>query len=176
MSISPRLRKLSLTMHVASSVGWLGAVLGFLALALATLITDDSQTVRGAAIAMEVIGTFVLIPLSLASLLTGLVQSLGTPWGLVRHYWVIFKLIINVFASVVLLMYVPTLTSLGTIAMKPSLSDANLSALQTPSPLLHSGAALLLLLVATILSVYKPKGLTKRGRRKNREGQLIART
>jgi hypothetical protein len=56
---------------------------------------------------------FVLVPLSLASLLTGLVQSLGTPWGLFRHYWVLFKLLINVLATIVLLMYMQTLTYLG---------------------------------------------------------------
>ena len=41
---------------------------------------------RGAYLAMDLIGWFVIVPLSLASLLTGLVQALGTTWGLFRHY------------------------------------------------------------------------------------------
>jgi hypothetical protein len=91
-------------------VGWLGAVAGFLALAVAGLTSQDAQTVRAAYVTMELTGWFVLVPLALASLLTGLVQSLGTTWGLFRHYWVLAKLLINVFATIVLLLYTQTLS------------------------------------------------------------------
>jgi DMSO/TMAO reductase YedYZ heme-binding membrane subunit len=74
-----------LTAHVVSSVGWLGGVAVFLALSVAGVTSEDPQVVRAAYIAMESIGWLVLVPLSLASLLTGLVQSLGTKWGLFRH-------------------------------------------------------------------------------------------
>jgi hypothetical protein len=110
--MAPGLRKVALTAHVTSSVGWLGAVATFLALALAGLISKDAQLVRAAYLMMELTGWFVLVPLSLASLLTGLVQALGTPWGLFRHYWVLFKLLITVLATVVLLLYMQTLTYL----------------------------------------------------------------
>ena len=103
MTMTPRLRKFALTAHVTSSVGWLGAVAGFLALAVAGLTSQDAQMVRAADLAMELTGWFVIVPLSLASLLTGLVMSLGTRWGLFRHYWVLAKLLINVFATIVLL-------------------------------------------------------------------------
>jgi hypothetical protein len=93
MIMAPRLRKFTLTAHVAFSVGWLGAVAGFLALAVAGLTSQDAQTVRAAYLAMELTAWFVIAPLSLASLLTGLVQSLGTTWGLFRHYWVVAKLL-----------------------------------------------------------------------------------
>ncbi len=62
---------------------------------MAGLTSHDAQTVRAAYLMMDWGGWFVLIPFSLASLLTGIVQSLGTTWGLSRHYWVIFKLLIN---------------------------------------------------------------------------------
>src|SRR5882672_9318044 len=113
MTMTPRLRKFALTAHVTSSVGWLGAVAGVLALAVAGLTSQDVQKVRAAYLAMEMIGRFVLVPLALASLLTGLVQSLGTTWGLCRHYWVLFKLLINVGALVILLMYTQTLSYLA---------------------------------------------------------------
>jgi hypothetical protein len=74
----PRLRKFALTAHVTSSVGWLGAVAGFLALAVAGLTSQNAQMARAAYLAMELITWFVIVPLGLASLLTGLVQSLGT--------------------------------------------------------------------------------------------------
>ncbi|HEU4747191.1 MAG TPA: hypothetical protein VFS56_01730, partial [Gemmatimonadaceae bacterium] len=59
---------------------------------------------------------FVIVPLTLASLLTGLVQSLGTEWGVFRHYWVVFKLLINVFSTIVLLMYIRTVGYFATVA------------------------------------------------------------
>ena len=46
---------------------------------------------------------FVIVPLAIASLLTGVVQALATPWGLFRHYWVVIKLFLTVFATLVLL-------------------------------------------------------------------------
>jgi hypothetical protein len=75
----PHLRKVALTAHVVSSVGWLGAVAAFLALAVAGLTSQDAQMVRAAYLAMESIAWFVFVPLCVASLLTGLVQALGTP-------------------------------------------------------------------------------------------------
>jgi hypothetical protein len=169
MTMAPRLRKLALTAHVASSVGWLGAVAGFLALAVAGLTSQDAQTVRAAYLTMELTGWFVLVPLALASLLTGLVQSLGTTWGLFRHYWVLAKLLINVFATIVLLLYTQTLSSLADVAAETPLPRDDLGVLRSPSPVLHAGAALLLLLVATTLAVYKPRGMTPYGQRKQQE-------
>ncbi len=173
MTLTPRLRKLALTAHVASSVGWLGAVASSLALAVAGLTSQDAQLVRGAYLAMELTGRFVLVPLSLASLLTGLVSSLGTPWGLFRHYWVLVKFLINVFATIVLLMYMPTLGTLRDVAAETTLAGRDLGGLRSPSPVIHAGAALLLLLVATTLAVYKPRGITPYGRRKQRERRTV---
>jgi hypothetical protein len=112
--------------------------------------------------------------LSLASLLTGLVQSLGTQWGLFRHYWVLAKLLINVVATIVLLLYMQTLRSLGAVAAEATLSSDDLSGLRDPSPVLHAGAALLLLLAAATLSVYKPRGLTPYGQRKQLEQRRMS--
>ena len=166
MTLTPGTRKLALTAHVASSVGWLGAVVTFLALALAGLTSDDGDTVRAVYLAMESIGWFVLVPLSLASLLTGLVQSLGSAWGLFRHYWVVFKLLINVAATIVLLLYMETLDHFARVAAVTSASPEVPDALRSPSPLIHSTLALLLLLVATVLAVYKPRGVTPWGQRR----------
>jgi uncharacterized membrane protein len=174
VTMTPGLRKFALTAHVTSSVGWLGAVAGFLALAIAGLTSQDAQRVRAAYLAMELTGWFVIVPLSLASLLTGLVQSLGTAWGLFRHYWVLAKLLINVFASIVLLMYMQTLDYFADLAAETTLSGADLGALRSPSPVLHAGLALLLLLVATVLAVYKPRGMTPYGWRKQREQRTVS--
>ena len=167
MTRAPRLRKFALTAHISSSVGWLGAIAGFLALASIGLARQDVQIVRAAYLGMDWIGWFVLLPLSFASLLTGLVQSLGTEWGLFRHYWILAKLLINVLGNVGLLMFMLILGSV--VAAVPTSALDDVDALRSPSPLLHAGVALLVLLAATILSVYKPRGITPYGWRKQHE-------
>jgi hypothetical protein len=170
MIMNPGLRKFALTAHVASSVGWLGAVVVFLALAVVGLTSQDAQTVRGAYLVMEPAAWFVLVPLAFASLLTGIVQSLGTTWGLFRHYWVLAKLLINVVSTIVLLLYMETFSFMASVAADPS---ADLGVVRTASPALHATVALLLLLVATILAVYKPRGMTRYGRRKQRAERAV---
>lgn len=163
--MTSRLRKFSLTTHIVSSVGWLGAVVVFLGLSIAGMTSQDPETVRAAYLAMESIGLFVLVPFSLASLLTGLVHALGTKWGLARHYWVLAKLVINVVASGILLMYTRTLGALADIAS----ANADLTVLRSPSPVLHAAAGAGLLLAAATLSVYKPRGMTRYGWRRQQE-------
>jgi hypothetical protein len=170
MTMTPRLRKLAFTAHVASSVGWLGAVAAFLALAVVGLTSQDAQTVRGAYLVMEPAAWFVLVPLAFASLLTGIVQSLGTTWGLFRHYWVLAKLLINVLATTVLLIYMETFSFMAAVAADPT---ADLRVVRNASPMLHAALALLLLLVAAILAVYKPRGVTPYGRRKQHEERTV---
>ena len=166
MTLTPRLRKLALTAHVTSSVGWIGAVIVFLALALLGLTSDDAQTVRGVYLVMDPAARLTLVPLALASLLTGLVSSLGTPWGLLRHYWVLFKLAINLFATAILLTYMKTFRAMADVAADAS---NDLAAVRNPSPLVHSVLALVVLLVAAVLAVYKPRGMTRYGWRKQHQ-------
>jgi len=167
--MTPRVRKLALTAHLTSSVGWIGGVVGSLALGVAGLVSRDPQKVRAVYLTMELTGWFVLVPFSLASLFTGLLQSLGTKWGLFRHYWVLVKLLMNVLATIILLLYMQTLGYLADIAAESTSVDGDVSGLRNPSPVVHAGGALLLLLVATSLSVYKPRGMTRYGQRKQNE-------
>ena len=162
----PRLRRCALTAHVTTTVGWLGAVVVFLALAVLGLTSQDAQTVRGAYLVMEPAARFVLVPMAFASLLTGIVQSLGTRWGLFRHYWVLFKLLITVVATTFLVIYMQTFSVMAGVAGDPT---ADLGMVRTSSPRFHALLALLLLLVATVLAVYKPRGTTPYGRRRQRE-------
>lgn len=168
MSLPPPWRRLALTVHVTTSVGWLGAVAAVLALSILGATSRDPQTVRATYLVLEPMAWFVLVPLAAASLLSGLLQSLGTVWGLFRHYWVLFKLIINVGAIAVLLAYTQTLATLADAAARPGFSADDLGALRA-SPAIHSALALLLLVGATVLAIYKPRGMTPYGQRKQRE-------
>ncbi len=165
MTLRPALRKLALTAHVSSSVGWLGAVVSSLALAVAGMVADDPPTVRSAYVNLELLGWYVLVPFSVAALLSGLVSAFGTPWGLFRHYWVLAKLVLNVFAAIVLLMYMQSLGHLARVASATS-PDEDIAGLRSGSPVLHATAALVLLVVATVLAVYKPRGVTRYGWRR----------
>lgn len=166
MTMAPRVRKFALAVHVTASVGWLGAVLVFIALAVVGLTSRDAQTVRGVYLVMEPTAWFVLVPLAFASLLTGIVQSLGTPWGLIRHYWVLFKLFITGVATVILLTYMGTFRLMAGVAANPG---AEIGTVRNASPLLHAILALMALLVATALAVYKPRAVTPYGQRKLEE-------
>ena len=161
-------RKAALVAHVTASVGWIGAIAASLGLAIAALVSGDPQTVRSAYVALNVLGRFVLVPFALAALLGGIAQSFITKWGLFRHYWVIFKLGITIFATAVLLLYLRTLGALAAVAASPAVTVDDLAGLKTPSVVLHATAALVLLSVATMLAVYKPKGMTAYGQRKER--------
>jgi hypothetical protein len=163
MIMTPGLRRFTFTTHLTSSVGWVGAVMVFLGLAVVGLTSDDEQTVRGAYLAMAPAAWFVLVPLAHASLLSGIALSLGTAWGLFRHYWVVSKLLITVFATVILLIYMGTFRQMAGVAADPVV---DLRVVRNASPMVHAILALVLLLVATVLGVYKPFGMTAYGRRK----------
>jgi hypothetical protein len=166
MALTPGLRKLAVTAHVMSSVGWFGAVAAFLALAIAGVSFDDVDTVRGSFVAMNLIGEFVIVPLGIAALGTGLLVSLPTQWGLLRYYWVTVKLVLTIGATILLLVH--QFTAVATAARRVVLAPAGTrpAVEQLGNQLIvDSGLALAVLTVTTVLSIYKPWGRTRHGRR-----------
>ncbi|UUN31446.1 hypothetical protein KK483_27280 [Streptomyces sp. FIT100] len=162
--MSPRARKLALTAHVTASVGWFGAIAVFLALAVTGLVARDAVTVRSVYAAMGVTGWYVIVPLCFASLATGIVSAVGTAWGLLRHYWVTVKLAITVLATGALLLHMPPISHIADASAAPGWTGDDLVGLRTQL-VVQSGAALLVLLGATALSVFKPQGRTRYGLR-----------
>ena len=167
--MTPSLRKFALTAHITFSAGWIGGVVAYLTLGVAAVISKDTQTMRAAWIAMELIGWFALVPLALASLLTGIVMSLGTRWGLFRHYWTLISFVLTVFATVVLLLHMPDVSHLTNVAKEAE--RASLESLG--GDLFHSGLGLVVLLVIQALNVYKPVGMTRYGWRKQLEERAV---
>ena len=161
--MTPRWRKLGLTAHIVASVGWLGAVAAFLALSLVGLENRDPMAVRAAYLAMQLIGGFVIVPLGLATLVTGVIQSLGTEWGLVRYYWVLAKLVLTIGAVALLLLH--QFTEVAEAARRVSIAAAGLppGADQLGLRLAATAAlAVVALVAATVLSVFKPWGRIRR--------------
>jgi hypothetical protein len=163
------LRKFALTAHITFSVGWLGAVVAYLAVAIACLVSQDAQMVRSGYSMMELTGWFVIVPLGLAALLTGLVQSLGTDWGLFRYYWIVVKFALTVGAVTILLLHIPAVSRKSGVQAEVGRKSG------VEAEVVHAGGGLLVLLATTTLSVYKPWGRTRYGRRKQLERRGIPR-
>jgi hypothetical protein len=157
------LRRLTYTVHLMSSIGWTGAALVFLSLAVVGVTSRDEATVRGAYLVMAPAAWFVLMPLAHTSFLSGVALSLGTRWGLFRHYWIVLKLAITASSTVVLLIYTRTFDQMAGTAAD---SDAPLELVRNPSPIVHAVLAIVLLSLATVLGIYKPFGMTPHAERR----------
>lgn len=162
---TPLARKTALLLHVIASVGWLGSVAAYLALSIAAGYGHDDALVRSACVAMNLVGWYVVVPLNLLAVVTGLIQALGTPWGLFRYYWVILKLALTTIGTGLLLMHQGLLAGQAALAA----GDATISGdslRQLGAQLVwDSGLGLLLLMVLTGLSVFRPWGMTRRAAR-----------
>lgn len=160
--MTDRIRKLALTTHVVFSVGWIGAVIAYLSLVISILTDNEPMPTGSAWASMEVIGWFAIIPLAIGALISGLVMSIGTPWGLFRHYWVVAKLVLTTVATVILIVHMPTVSLQASGA--PGMGHAGLGGPR--GEFVHAGGGLLILLAVTMLAIYKPKGLTAYGKRR----------
>ena len=171
--MTARLRKLGLMLHVTASVSWLGAVVGFLALTVPALWSSQPFMVRAAYISMDVLARFAILPLCVASLGTGVLQSLISPWGLVQHYWVVFKLLLNVLSTIVLVGHMRPIAELAQAALDGPVASHDLSQVRIQIAV-DACAAAIVLLIATVLAIYKPRGATRYGWRKQQERRAIA--
>jgi hypothetical protein len=162
MTLSPRWRKLMLLLHVTTAVGFPGAVAGFLALAVVGVTTSDAALATAVYLAMNLVTRFVILPLAVASTVIGIIQSLGTPWGVVRYYWVIVKLVLTIIVLVVLLLQLDGIE----LASRAALSgDLGVNSGLRVSMVLHGAGGLAVLFFVTALSIYKPRGMTRYGAR-----------
>jgi hypothetical protein len=172
IKMTPSVRKFALTAHITLSVGLLGAIASFLVLAVAGLTVQSARVVSAAYSAMELIARFSIVPLALSALLSGLIQSLGTSWGMFQHYWVVAKLLLTAFAAAILLVKMSLVEYAASLILEPTIpkSDLRMVGLQL---LVHSAGGLLVLLMPMILSVYKPRGKTPYGLRKEHKDQTL---
>lgn len=81
----------------------------------------------------------------------------------------VIKLVVTALATAFLLLHLQPVTAMAHIASASELSPGELAGMRSQL-LVDAGAALLVLLVATVLSVYKPRGLTRYGRARATDG------
>ena len=170
MTMSPSPRRAALALHVITSVGWIGAAAGYLALGVSAATSEEPLTIRAAWIGMEVIAWYAVIPLGGLALLSGLVMSLGTSWGLVRHYWVLFAFVLTVLALIVLILHMPAVVAGAALARTGD--DSAVMALG--GDVLHPALGLVVLVVVAVLNVFKPRGATGFGRQRHRQSTTSA--
>lgn len=150
-------RRALLVVHVSVSVAWLGLSLGLLALGITAYTTQDPTLTEASYRAMKVFADWLLAPVALATLGSGLVLSLGTPWGLARHRWVWLKF------------WITLATATATIfALRPEISHAATAGVPDISLVAAPTVSTAAYLFMTAISVLKPWGLTARGRRSRR--------
>lgn len=169
--MTPNARRALLTSHIVFSVGWIGAVAAFLALDIAALTTAGEETSRSMYVAMNVVGLFVIVPASALTVISGIVQGVGTQWGLWRHRWVATKLVLGILATIALLLHQFTAVSVAAHHAAHGM-DARPVGVQLVA---DASLAIVLLIVATILSVFKPWGLTRHGQRLRDETKPVER-
>lgn len=148
-----RVHKAALTAHVLSSVGWFGAALVVAFCGIAATATSDPTLAPALHRTIEA-SLWLTVPAGLLAFATGTLLGLGTTWGLIRHWWVVAKLGINL---------VVVVTDLVVVA--PTVRDV--LAGEEPGQALFGPtiAHCVMLGVATGLSVFKPRGRTPRGKR-----------
>lgn len=159
MAMPPRLRKISLTIHVACSVGWIGTVVAYLILGISAATTNEPATIRASWLAMELVGWRAVLPLAVGSLATGFLMALGTRWGLFRHYWVLISLLLTTFALVVLILHLPAVSAMAATAQVAERADLE----SLGGDLAHPAIGFVVLVAVQVLNTYKPKGLTRYG-------------
>lgn len=157
----PPVRKLTLAVHLTVSIGWIGAVCAYLALAFAIPASDDPQTAKAAWTGMELIGWYVIAPMAVLSLVTGVVLALLSRWGLFRHYWVLISFLGTTILTTVLLLHLPDVT-----AQARAVRASDPSHVMQGSDIPHALIGLLLLIGILVLNIFKPAGLTRHGWRK----------
>lgn len=150
--------------HLTVSVGWLGLELSLLALGLLGLLAGDAESRAASILAAAVLGNYLYPLLSVGSLITGVLVSLRGRWGLVRHWWVLAKLAANV--ALVLGGNLIVLAGVRHAAdqVRQGATDVADVAGAARTVVGAMTVGVLLLLAATVISRYKPRGLTPFGR------------
>lgn len=168
--LSGRTRRIFLAAHILSSAAWFGIDLALGILVLTAMRTDVPETAGMALQAIEIFAIWPMFVASIVCLITGAVLGLGSKYGLVRYWWVAVKLGVNVLMSTLIV-----------VALRPGVSEAaHIGArlvagdrtAAVPSDLLYPVfVAPTLLLLAYLLSVFKPWGRIRRQTRPIRRNQ-----
>ncbi|GAA2259231.1 hypothetical protein GCM10010232_57380 [Streptomyces amakusaensis] len=163
--LSRRARKLTLVIHVVTSVGWVGLSLAMAVLGTMGYTTDDPAVAKGVYYAMYVFDDTCVTVFSVTAAVTGILLSCGTKWGLMLHWWIVVKWVITLFMTIFAWFVIHPIVTTAT-ERTADVGDGPPNPGWVADFLLWSVPALFVLLtVAAVISIYKPWGRTARGRR-----------
>lgn len=140
--------KAALTLHILTSVGWFGVAVAVAFCGLAAASTSDPTVSRALYRFME-LAPWLSIPAGVAAFASGVLVSLGTVWGLFKHWWVVAKIALAIAVIVTDAFVVRAVAHDALVTGAPE------------APLYGSTIAhVAVLAIATVLSVFKPKART----------------
>lgn len=157
--LTGRPRRLLRAGHVVVAGGWFGLVVAMLVLGVTARTAASVELAASAYRLMARIGGAVIPPMAVATMLSGVVLSLVTPWGLVRHWWIVAKAVLG-------LVVIVTAVSLTDSWITQAVADASVVGAAGTRLVVASVVHLAMLAVATVISVDKPWGRTPVGRRR----------
>lgn len=155
-------RKAWLVTHIVSAGAWIGLDVVMAVLVFTAMFTDNTAVAATSYQALHLFAIWPLLVAGLVCLVSGVALGLGTKYGLVRYWWVAVKLVLNVL-----------LTALGVVALRPGVQDAAVYGQllaagdpvgPAPDLVFPPIVSPTCLLIAVLLSVYKPWGRTAKGR------------
>ncbi|WP_432939158.1 hypothetical protein ACQPXM_28855 [Kribbella sp. CA-253562] len=157
--LTGKARKLTLVLHLASVGSWIGLDVAMAVLVFTAMGSDDPGTKSLSFPALELVTIWPMTISGLTCLVTGVLLAYGSNYGLTKYWWVVVKLGLNLLLSTLVLIALrPGVEEMADQARQPG---AVLKATDLIFPPIVSPT---LLMVAVVLSVFKPWG---RLRRKN---------
>jgi hypothetical protein len=158
-----RARKATLVLHIASAGVWLGLDAVMAVLVVTSIVTDDVTTRAVCYQALELVTVWPMTVAGVTCLVTGVVLGLGTVYGLVRYWWVAVKLVLNVVLTVLVLVSLrPGIEEIADRGERLLDGEAVVTAIgDLAFPPIVSPTALM---IAVVLSVFKPWGRIRRSR------------
>ncbi|MFD2614253.1 hypothetical protein [Paenibacillus gansuensis] len=165
--LSQKKKSILVAIHVISVASWIGGTLGMLLLGLYLRTAENGSQLVYTIASMEVIDENLLKYPALLSLLTGILLSVWTQWGLVKHYWIIAKLVLTIMTIMLGILFLDNWTaSLGEMIHEMGFATLQDQTFQTRwmSMIIMSSFNLVCLLFMVFLTYLKPFGKVKKSR------------
>ncbi len=148
--LGARVRKGALAVHIIATGAWIGIDVVMGVLVFTAELTDDGALRILCLQALRLVTVWPMLSTAALSLASGVLLGLGTKYGILRYWWVLLKLILNIVLMVLVF-----------FLLRPGVAEAAQTGAvgQMLFPPIVSTSALVF---AVILSVYKPWGRLRR--------------
>ncbi|CAH1201890.1 hypothetical protein [Paenibacillus sp. JJ-223] len=168
--LSHKKKCIFVAIHVISASSWIGGTLGMLLLGLYLYSAANGEQLAYTLASMEIIDENLLKYPALMTLLTGILLSIWTQWGLVKHYWIVIKLILTLTTILIGIFFLNHWTA----SLVDMVSETGFATLQDHNfrskwlaILLTASFNLLCLFIMVFITYFKPFGKIKKRRATN---------